>query len=103
MDNAETKQVVRLAREGKPISQIVEEDFPHLDYGDVYWAVRGGGERSAWGTKKMITNRLNLLDGAKRAQRDELVAEIAELVWHLYNNHKANSKKLAAIRKALDR
>ena len=102
MDDADKNRIVRLAQEGKQISRIMEEDFPALDYWEVYWAAYGGGQRSAQGIKRMITHRLGLLDGANRAQRRELIQEIAELVSQLYRNHRTNSKKLDTIRKALD-
>ena len=100
MTDAE-KRIVQLAAEGWPITKIVEEEFPDWDYADVYWTVRGGGQRSARGIKKMISNRLEDLASASKSERKELIAEIGELVTHLYGNHKNMSKKLAAIRKVL--
>ena len=92
----------RLAQEGKPISRILAEDFPQLDYWDVYEAVYASGERSSRGIKRMITSRLNVLVGTQsKRERDAIVAELQDLVWHLYENHKKNQKKLAAIRKTL--
>jgi len=49
----------RLAKEGKQISKIATEDFPKLDYWDVYIEVYGAGERSSRGMKRMISIRLN--------------------------------------------
>ena len=49
----------------------------------------------------MISNRLEGLASAGKSERKELIAEIGELVSHLYGNHKNMSKKLAAIRKVL--
>lgn len=92
----------RLAQEGKPISKIVSEDFPHLDYWEVYFEVYGAGEKSSLGVKRTITNRLNQLIDANKVERKEIVEELHGLVWHLYNSHKTNTAKLAKIRSALD-
>lgn len=92
----------RLAREGKPISRIAEEDFPGLEYWEVYVEVYGAGERSARGIKKMISLRLNQVVSAPKAERQTIVEELTGLIWHLYENHKHNAEKLQSIRKALD-
>lgn len=91
----------RLAQEGKQISKIVSQDFPHLPYWEVYLEIYGSGERSARGIKRMISTRLDSLVDANKADRKVVVAEIDELVWHLYSNHKQNQQKLEMIRKAL--
>lgn len=92
----------RLAQEGKQISKIMEQDFPHLDYWEVYWEVYGSGERSSRGIKRMISTRLNsLVDANSKAERKTILAEIDDLVWHLYENHKQNQQKLEKIRKVL--
>lgn len=91
----------RLAQEGKPISKIVADDFPDLDYWDVYIEVYGSGERSSRGIKKMISIRLNKLVDSNKPDRRVIVRELHELVWHLYENHKTNQRKLSKIRKAL--
>ncbi len=91
----------RLAQEGKPISKIFVEDFPDLDYWDVYIEVYGSGERSSRGIKKMISIRLNKLVDSNKAERRVIVRELHDLVWHLYENHKTNQRKLAKIRKTL--
>ncbi len=97
----DSQRMVRLAQEGKQISRIASEDFPKLDYWDVYIEVYGSGERSSRGIKRMITNRFDWLDGASKADRKALIEELRELVWHLYENHKSNQKKIDKIRKAL--
>ena len=97
----DSQRMIRLAREGKQISKIATEDFPKLGYWDVYIEVYGSGERSARGIKRMITNRFDSLDGALKSDRRALVEELRELVWHLYENHKSNQKKIDKIRKAL--
>ena len=51
----------RLAQEGKQITKIVAEDFPNLDYWEVYLEVYSAGERSSRGIKRMITTRLNAM------------------------------------------
>ena len=57
MTRAERAEILRLVEEGSQIAQIARR-FRHLDYADVYWAARGEGQRSALGTKRMISNRL---------------------------------------------
>ena len=100
MTPAESKKMKTLAQEGKPISKIMS-DFPELSYWDIYFEVYGNGERSALGVKRMISNRLNQIVDAPKAERKRIVDELNDLVWHLYNNHKTNQKKLQTIRKAL--
>ncbi len=90
-----------LAKEGKQISKIVKEDFPKCDYWDVYWQINGAGEQSAQGVKKMITNRLNMLVAAKIQERKDIIEELKELTWYLYNNYKGNRAKLDGIREIL--
>lgn len=99
---ADSKKMQRLAQEGKTIAKIVTEDFPDLDYWEVYFEVYGAGEKSSLGVKRTITNRLNELVDASKAERKEIVEELHGLVWHLYNSHKTNTAKLAKIRAALD-
>ena len=102
ISDADSEKILRLTQEGKQISRIAHEDFPNLDYWDVYWAAIQGGQRSAQGVKKRITNRLNALASANKKERGELIAEIADLVSHLYNNYRINSQKLDKIRKTLE-
>ena len=98
---ADSQRMQRLAKEGKAISKIVEEDFPALTYADVYLEVYGSGERSSRGIKRMISSRLNNLVDANKSERTSIVDELHDLVWHLYENHKSNQKKIDIIRKAL--
>lgn len=97
-DSAEMK---RLAQEGKQISKIQKEDFKEYSYWDIYIEVYGSGERSSVGIKRMITGRLNKLINSPKSERRLIVKEIDELVWHLYENHKINQKKIDTIRKTL--
>ena len=78
----------RLAEEGKPISRIMSEDFPNVDYWDIYFFVYSGGHRSATGIKRMISNRLKSLQNANPSERQKIIKEIEDLVWYLYNNFK---------------
>ena len=99
---SDSKKMQRLAQEGKQISMIVNEDFPHLDYCDVYFEVYSVGERSSRGIKRMITIRLDAMAKSRsKSERNDMVKELHELVWHLYNNHKTNREKLSKIRAAL--
>jgi len=97
----DAKKMRRLAKEGKPISRIMREDFPNVDYWDVYIEVYGAGERSSRGIRRMITTRLNSLVDSTKGERRGTVLELRELVWELYEKHKSNHAKLDKIRKAL--
>ncbi len=102
ISKSDSKKMQRLAQEGKQISRIVKEDFPHLDYWDVYFEVYNAGERSSRGIKRMITTRLDAMAASRsKSERKTMVKELHELVWHLYNNHKTNREKLSKIRAAL--
>lgn len=103
MDKRDSGKMVQLAREGKQISKIWEEDFPQYDYWDVYVEVYGSGEKSSLGTKRMITNRLNKLSSLPKREQDELIQEIDELVCHLYNRYKESQQKLDDIRGVINR
>jgi hypothetical protein len=95
--------MVRLAREGKHISKIWAEDFPEYDYWEVYTEVYGAGERSSVGVKRMITARLNKLSSAnKQKDREELIEEINELIFHLYSRYKDSQQKLNEIRSIIN-
>jgi len=102
MNSREIAEMQTLAREGKQISKIKDENYPKYEYWDIYNAVYGDGGRSARGTKKMISSRLNTLAGANKRERNEIIEEIHNLVWHLYDSLKSSQKKLDAIRKALE-
>lgn len=97
----DSAEMNRLAQEGKQISKIQKEDFKEYSYWDIYIEVYGSGERSSVGIKRMITGRLNKLINSPKNERRLIVKEIDELVWHLYENHKINQKKIDTIRKAL--
>jgi hypothetical protein len=45
IEKSDSKKMQRLAQEGKTISKIVAEDFPQLDYWEVYFEVYGSGEK----------------------------------------------------------
>ena len=102
ISKSDSKKMQSLAQEGKQISKIVQEDFPNLDYVDVYFEVYSAGERSSRGIKRMITTRLDAMAAStKKSERKAMVKELHELVWHLYNNHKTNHDKLSKIRATL--
>ncbi|MDX8289133.1 hypothetical protein SLL00_04990 [Metabacillus indicus] len=56
-DKRDIEKIIKLAREGKQISRIWEEYFPHYDYWDIYFEIHEAGEKSALGTKRKITHR----------------------------------------------
>jgi len=98
----DSEKMRQLAKEGKQISKIVKEDFHHqYEYWDVYLEIYGSGEKSSRGIKTMISNRLIKLIDSNKEERRNIVDELQGLVWHLYENHKANQVKLDKIRKAL--
>ena len=92
-----------LAREGKPISKIMDDDFPEFQYWEIYEIVHDGGGKSALGVKRTIANRLTeLLETRKKGERQEIIEEVEELVWHLYESLKSSQRKLDAIRKVMN-
>jgi len=103
MDKRDSEKMIQLAREGKIISRICEEDFPQYDYWDVYFEVYQAGEKSSVGAKRMITNRLNKLSSLPKREQTELINEINELVCYLYNRYKESQQKLDDIRAVVDR
>jgi hypothetical protein len=98
MDKRDSDKMIQLAREGKGISKIWEDDFPNYDYWDIYIEVNTAGEKSSVGIKRMITNRLNKLPSLGKKEQQDLVNEINELVWHLYVRYKESQQKLDKIR-----
>jgi hypothetical protein len=103
MDSRDSEKIIQLAREGKQITKIWDEDFPNYDYWDIYWEVYGAGERSSLGTKRMISNRLSKLTSVPKSEQKEIIEEINNLVWHLYNRYKENQQKLDEIRGVINR
>lgn len=102
ISKTDSKRMRQLAQEGKQISKILSEDFPKLDYSDVYFEVYNAGQSSALGIKRMITNRIEAMAAnTSKTQRNIMATELNELVWHLYQNHKKNREKLSKIRAAL--
>lgn len=101
-DERDIEKIVTLAREGKQISKIWEEYFPHYDYWDIHFEVQEAGEKSALGTKRGITHRLNKLKTVPKREQDEIVKEIKDLVDHLYVRYKEGQKKLEKVRNILD-
>ena len=104
MKAKDTAGIQALAKEGKQISKIMEQDYPEHEYWDIYEAVYSGRGKSALGVKRTIANRLaTLVDTGRKQEREEIIDEVEELVWHLYEGLKTSQQKLQAIRKALDR
>ena len=102
ISKADGQKMQRLAQEGKQISKIMSEDFPDLNYWEIYLEVYSTGERSSRGIKRMITTRLNAMAAStSKSERAAFAKELHDLVWHLYENHKINREKLAKIRAAL--
>jgi len=103
LDNRDSEKMKKLAREGKLISKICGEDFPQYSYSDVYAEIYGGGERSAMGVKKMISSRLKKLPSLSTKEQSDLIDEINDLVWDLYNRNKESQQKLEDIRAVIER
>lgn len=98
MDKRDSEKMIQLAREGKQISKIWSEDFPNYDYWEIYGEVYGAGERSARGARKIISNRLKKLADSPKNEQQDLINEINDLVWYLYERYKENQQKLDKIR-----
>jgi hypothetical protein len=104
IDSRDVEKMIKLAREGKQISKIWEEDFPQYDYWDIYMEIHEAGEKSALGTRKKITYRLNKLQTAtKKRTRRYNSREIQDLVEHLYVRYKESQKKLQEIRNVIEK
>ena len=98
----DVEKIRQLVREGKNISAVMENDFPEYEYWEIYGAAWQQDERSAMGVKRMISNRLKWLESANKAERQQFLEEIDELVWHLYERLKSNQRKLEGVREALE-
>ncbi len=97
-------EIQALAKEGKRLSKIMEQDFPEYDYWEIYEVVHDSGGKSALGVKRTIANRLATLAGTgRKKEREIVIEEVEDLVWHLYESLKSSQQKLQAIRKALDK
>ena len=103
MDDDDRDMIARLVGEGMQVKQVWEERFPQYTYDEVYWVAHGQGARSALGTQRMISRRLDDLGTAGKAERRALIEEIGDLVWQQYKIIKNNANKLADIRRVLDR
>ncbi|CAM4006350.1 MULTISPECIES: hypothetical protein [Bacillus cereus group] len=103
IDSRDVEKMIKLAREGKQISKIWEEDFPQYDYWDIYMEIHEAGEKSALGTRKKITYRLNKLQTATKREREDIILEIQDLVEHLYVRYKESQKKLQEIRTVIEK
>ena len=104
MNKKDKAGIQALAQEGKQISKIMEHDYPEYEYWEIYEAVHDGGGKSALGVKRTIANRLaTLVDTGRKQEREEIIEEVEELVWHLYDSLKTSQRKLQAIRKTLDK
>ncbi|MEN6411928.1 MAG: hypothetical protein ABFC84_04060 [Veillonellales bacterium] len=101
VDDKDSKKMIQLAREGKGIKEVWEEDFSNYDYWDVYWTIKNGGVTAAREIKKQITMKLNQITSESTERQKELIDEIQELIWQLYSSHKENRKKLEDIRKVI--
>ncbi|MDP2168301.1 MAG: hypothetical protein Q8J64_08235 [Thermodesulfovibrionales bacterium] len=96
--------IKRLAKEGKQIKKIMLEDFPAYNYAEIYFTVYSDGGMSALGAKRTISRRLiKLVSTKSKAEREEIINEVDELVLHLYESVKNSQKKLDSIRKSLSK
>jgi hypothetical protein len=101
-DVRDTEKIIKLAREGKQIAKIWKEDFPQYDYWDIYMEIHEAGEKSALGTRKKITYRLNKLETLPKRSQSDVIDEVRELVDHLYIRYKESQKKLQEIRSVIE-
>ena len=96
------KKILRLVKEGKRISLIWREHFPKHDYLEVYNVACEAGEQSAIGAKRSISARLKKLSSTTgRTEKQRIIAQVSNLVYDLYENHKANQKKFDQLRKII--
>lgn len=109
MEQRDIDTIIRLSKEGKQISRIREEDYPELDYDEIYEIIYEAGERSAQGVKRIISNRINELndmiahkDSYQVDELQNIVSEINGWVNFLYERHRANQKKLDSIREVIN-
>jgi len=94
----------KLAREGKTISNIYRDDLSEYEYWEIYDVVYEDGGKSMLGVKRAITNRLNTLsETSKKNDRQYIIDETSELIWHLYDSLKSNQEKLKSIRQILNK
>lgn len=109
MDQRDIDTIIRLSKEGKQTAKIWAEDYPELDYWDVYQVINEAGEQSALGVKRTISNRLSELREMAQNKNNyddedfnKVIDGIDELVTFLYERHKANQKKLDSIRETIN-
>ncbi|MDR6123476.1 phosphoribosyl-ATP pyrophosphohydrolase [Bacillus sp. SLBN-46] len=102
IDERDVNRMVQLAREGKQIKKINEEDYPQYEYWEIYETIYNAGEKSALGIKKMITSRLKKMTTVTKREQPEIINEIADLVEHLYIRHKESQIKLDEIRSVIE-
>lgn len=102
MDSRDTQKMIKLAREGKDIAKIWDEDFPQYDYWDIYNIVYDAGEKSSLGMRKMITHRFNKLSSQITPEQQEILDEVDDLVWRIYDRYRESQKKLQKIRQAIE-
>ncbi|MEH7115763.1 hypothetical protein V7124_25895 [Neobacillus niacini] len=102
-DERDIEKIIKLAREGKQISKIWEDDFSQYDYWDIYFEIHEAGEKSALGTKRKITHRLNKLKSLPKRDQQDVIEEIRNLVDHLYVRYKEGQKKIEQIRNVVDK
>lgn len=104
MDERDIEKMIKLAREGKRLYKIWEEDFPQYDYWDIYMEINEAGKKGALVTRNKITYRLNKLQQRmSKKERQEVLDEITELVDHLYIRYKESQKKLQEIRNVIEK
>ncbi len=98
----EQEKMILLAKEGKQITKIRDEDFPEYDYWNIYVTVYGAGEHSARGIKWMISKRLNdLVSTTKGDERNKIINEIRDLILYIYKNYRINQEKIDKLRKII--
>lgn len=97
------KQIAKLVKEGKKISEIRRENFPKYTYGEIYSAAHEKTDGSSLGLKKKITYRLKSLAASNsKSEKNAYAKEIQDLVNALYKQHKEMSAKLAEMREVLE-
>lgn len=94
----ELEKMDQLLATGMTIAAIARK-YPKYDYWVVYESV---SDFSLRGKKYKITSKLSKLKSAgQKLEREKLIGEIKELVSEIYEQSKANGKKLNEIAKVL--
>ena len=92
------KLMEKMVKEGQDITHIWESTGKKYDYWEIYWSL---SDTSIRGNKVIISNRLKTLR-EKYPESSDIIDEINESVWSIYESAKSSSSKLGALRNTLN-